>query len=133
MRLLISLSCLLLACPAVASDELPTRVQTLPEAMQVAHQLISRVAERFACDSGYEVVATGSADEPEFTTYIFENSNNCRSMLEGLNTWGELYGVRFDIWTRLDLSSDPGYRPSRNDDRALIHEIDPDVDAGDGN
>lgn len=101
------------------------RVETMAEALQTSHMLISRVAENFACDAPYEVFEASSSDETMFTTRIYADEPGCHDMIRGLNTWGRLYGIEFKVSPR--RSAPRAAPPAKHDliEQDLIHKVDP--------
>ncbi|MEM8816697.1 MAG: hypothetical protein AAGE85_12800 [Pseudomonadota bacterium] len=123
--------------PDDVSAKSPERAQSLTDALQVSHRLISRVADNFSCNAEYDVATETVDDRETYVARIYGDTPGCREMLVGLNTWGELYGVRFElrktVYKRTPVSSNrENDGPPQNYRPTLIHEVNPDAASGQG-
>lgn len=110
--------------------------ESIADALQIAHRLIEPASEVFACYAPYDV-AEPVHEDPQFVVRLYDTGKNCERMLAGLNTWGQLSGMRFVLAlaaddepeSRASTASEaiPGSEPPASYDQTLIHEIDPEV------
>lgn len=114
------------------ADSAPEFAETMSDALQISHRLISRVSENFSCNAPYDVEEFVSAEGRLFVTRIHSDAPQCRSMLRGLNTWGELYGILFVLKTPTveldpDVTNIPTDDAPENYEQTLIYQVDPDA------